>query len=143
MEEIELRGARELKEEISKALMTCPDEMNRAIHKAANGWKKEVNQNFPTKEYGAGAKGHKPFAKSWKAKYEKGATGYIESAAVSNTHRLFHLVENGHRKVLFGKETGGFVEGKHFKDSVNKKYEDEYPELMDRAADEALKKAGF
>lgn len=81
-QQIDIKGVDELKEEIASALKTCPDEMNRAVRKAANGWKKEVNLNFPSPEYGAGAKGHKPFAKSWKSKYEKGLTGYIETATV-------------------------------------------------------------
>ena len=141
-EQIEIRGVEELKDEISKALKYCPDEMSLAMRQVTNNWKRDVNKKFPRADYGADKRWGYSFARSWKTSYAVSYRGFTEFAEVTNSHRLFHLVENGHRLVLNGKDTGKFVPGKHYKDSVTQKYKEEYPEMMAKAAEEALTKAG-
>lgn len=148
--QIDFEGVDELATNIEKAFEKCPDEMSKAMRKAANGWKKEVSAKFPKEPYMTHASAHnknkrlsKSASKSWKSKSEYTVYGYTGEIDVANTNRLWHLVENGHREVLFGKETGGFVPGKHYKDSVNEEYETKYPEEMDKAATKALTEAGL
>ena len=142
-EQIEIRGVDELKANIIKALQIGPDKMNKAMRKAVRGWQEDVNSKFPRPDYGGDSRWRHAFAKSWKQEISLSLWGYPDRAEVTNSHRLFHLVENGHRMVLNGKETGSFVPGKHFKDSVNKKYEVVYPELLAQAAEEVLRNAGL
>lgn len=140
---VSIKGVDELVECIQKGLEKCPDEMNAATRKISNSWKKDVNSKFPSADYGSQGGKIDPIAKRWKTQFDYGDRGYIVEAKVGSSHPLFHLLENGHEKWLFGKNTGGFVPGKHFKDSVNEQYETEYPEKLGDAAKKALEEAGF
>ena len=151
---IKITGVDELASCINKALEKCPDEMNKAMRKTNGGWKKDVNAKFPYSDYGSNAHSKikrasgkaditKPFSKCWKSRTSYSQYGYIDDIETGNTHKLWHLVENGHHKWYMGHDTGGFVPGRHYKDSVNEKYETEYPESMGKAAKKALDEAGL
>ena len=45
-EQIEIRGVEELKDEISKALKYCPDEMSLAMRQVTDNWKRHVNKKY-------------------------------------------------------------------------------------------------
>lgn len=136
---IELRGAVELQASFSTLFQNQPDELNKAIRKAGKGWCDDVNQMFPS-HY---AEGKKPFAKSWKTKTTMNHWGIIESLEIVNKRPHWHLVENGHAKVLWGKRTGGFVPGKHYARRAREIWKDKFPEAIDAAITAAMAKAGL
>ena len=136
---MEIDGADELAACIEKALAFCPDDMNLAMKRAAKGFREDCNAKFPATY----DKGKRPFKKNWKTENTYGAYGYITETTVANKSPHWHLVENGHQKWIDGKNTGGFVPGRHYAEKTRGEYEEKYPEMMQEAALEALEKAGL
>lgn len=136
---ISIDGVDELAAEMRQMAERYPDQCNSAMRKVAKEFREDVNSQFP----GHYATGKRPFAKNWKTKYETSAFGVITEATVYNKAPHWHLVENGHRKFIHGRSTGGFVPGKHYAERTRADFESRYPDIMDVAITAALRKAGL
>ena len=74
--------------------------------KAAKECAKEINQN--AKSSFGGSK----YSKSWKSKQTYKGKEDVRYTVYSTVYQLTHLLEYGHRKFIFGHNTGGFVSGR-------------------------------
>lgn len=116
-----------------------PDQANDAMREAAKEWKQSCNDKFPAYY----SKGVKPFPKNWKSTAEYTNLGLIGTLTVSNKAPHFHLVEEGHAKWLWGKNTGGYVPGKFYAERTRAEFESRYPEIMEKALNDAVAGSGL
>lgn len=135
----EISGLEELEEDLEAVVSRYPDETAAWLRKEANQWKKDCN----SKGYSRYTDGKRPIPKSWKTEKEENIVHEVNSVSIRNTSPHFHLVENGHRKVLWGKETGGFVPGKHYAEQTRAEWQDKFPEHAERYVDQMLKGQGL
>ena len=61
-------------------------------------------------------KNTKKVSTKWKKVAKKTLTGCNIAIDIYNSHKLFHLLELGHKKIVMGRDTGGFVNGRHLED---------------------------
>ena len=137
-ESVRFIGLEGLMSDMQGLISKAPDELNKAVEKAAREWTKDCNEKMPSTY-----KDGKNSLKKWKTKKEYTSLGIISSIEVTNKAPHFHLVENGHRKFIHGMDTGGFVEGKHYAEKTRAEYESKYPEKMQEAINKVLADRGF
>lgn len=113
-----------------------PEESEKYLREQANKWKKDCNE----KGYKNYTGGKKPIPKSWKIEMEKDLLYRATAVSVTNKSPLFHLLENGHRKWLFGHDTGGFVPGKHYAERTREEFGDSFGENTDKFVAKAMKR---
>lgn len=100
MEEYSTESTRILKEETEKAAKECAN---------------EINQNAK------GSFGGSKYSKSWKAKKTYDGREDVRFSVYSTVYQLAHLLEYGHRKFIFGHDTGGRVAGRaHIRPAADK-----------------------
>jgi len=128
-----------LDKDIEDVISKYPDETASFMRKSANKWKKDANTNG----YGKYTGGKKPIPKSWKTEKEENILHQATSIQVKNTARHFHLVENGHVKWIRGRNTGGFVPGKHYAEKTREEWREKFPDLVDDFVDNMLKGHGL
>lgn len=138
MNSVQFIGLDSLLGDMRSMITQAPDDLNQAILKTAKSWTKDCNAKMPS-SYKDGSKG----LKKWRTKKEYSSIGLISSVEITNKAPHFHLVENGHRKFIAGKDTGGFVAGKHFAEKTREEYEKKYPEMMQSAVSKALADRGL
>ena len=133
--EIDYHG---LKEDLEAVITQYPDQTLKFLQKEANQWKKDCNAKGYDKSTSKSKKG-KTIAQSWKNTKEENVLHQATAIEVQNQHPLFHLLENGHNKVLWGKPTGGFVQGKHYAEKTRAEWEDTFPNDAEAYVDRMLK----
>lgn len=131
----EISGLDELMADVEAVTGSYPDETAKWLRREADQWKKDCN----SRGYSRYKDGKRPIPKSWKTEKEENIVHEVNSISIRNTAPHFHLVENGHRKVLWGKETGGFVPGKHYAEQTRAEWRDKFPEHVEEYADRILK----
>jgi len=135
--ELEFRGLDELARDFQKVVDKYPDQTVTALMKVGRSFIKDTCASMPASY----SSGKRPLnnPKQWDRKREKGSDGSTVAVSVSCRAPHWHLVENGHNKVLWGKRTGGFVPGKHFVEKQSKVYEQTLPAVMRGYVDKMLK----
>lgn len=157
----ELDGLEELAQDIQACMKEYPEEASKKIYNLSGKFTKDVNEKFPA-DYN---RGKRPLSKNWKREREKTAfTGYTIRVNVSNKSPHFHLVENGHmkivtpmayaihinrtekskrprriKKVKFKRENRGFVPGKHYCERTRNEWKEKFPEEIEKFLDKMLK----
>lgn len=134
MSDFEFQGLDELAADIAAVVQDYPDETSRFMQREANRWKKAVN----TKGYDKYTGGKRPIPKAWKNLKEENILHVVNQIEIVNSSPLFHLLENGHRKWLFGRDTGGFVSGKHWAEQTREEWRVTYPEDVKKHLDKML-----
>lgn len=149
-ETVRFIGLDDLLSDMQDLITKAPDELNTAVIKVAKDWSKDCNDKMPSGYSGKSIKNeegkrvvNKASLKRWKTKITYNSLGMVSNVEVVNRAPHFHLVENGHRKVLFGHDTGGFVPGKHYAEKTRKEYESKYPEKMEQAINKIMEDRGF
>ena len=132
---ISFEGADELVAQMKQMAERYPDQCNAAMKRVAKEFRDNINAQFPDSY----SKSNRPFAKSWKTKYETSSFGLITETEIGNKAPHWHLVENGHQIVPHG----GAVKGKHYAERVRADFESRYPQIIDAAISQALRKAGL
>lgn len=95
--EFELKGLDDFTADIERCLKEYPEETSKKIYNLAGKFTKDVNAKFPS-DYETGKRS---LPKSWKREREKTMfTGYTVRVNISNKAPHFHLIENGHEKVI-------------------------------------------
>lgn len=113
-----------------------PEESEKYLREQAKAWKESCND----KGYKYYTKGKKPISKKWKIEMEKDLLYHATAVSVTNKHPLFHLLENGHRKWLFGYDTGGFVPGLHYAERTREEFGDSFGDDTDEFVAKAMKR---
>lgn len=135
--ELEFRGLDELARDFQKVVDKYPDETATALMKVGRSFIKDTCASMPG--YYSGGKRPLNSPSQWDRKREKGSDGSTVAVSVSCRAPHWHLVENGHRKFINGKDTGGFVAGKHYVEKQSKVYERTLPTVMRGYVDKMLK----
>ena len=125
-----------LDKDFQSIIETFPDEAERYLRQQAKAWKDSCNE----KGYKNYTKEKKPIAKSWKTEYERDSLYNATAVSVTNKSPLFHLLENGHRKWLWGEDTGGFVPGKHYAEKTREEFKDSFGEDTGKFVEKAIKR---
>lgn len=164
--EFDLDGIDELAADIKQCLKEYPEETSKKIYNLAGKFTKDVNAKFPT-DYSTGKRS---LPKSWKREREKTLfTGYTVRVNISNKAPHFHLIENGHMKVIapqayamhlkreqrsaestrkrpkkirgakFKTESRGFVPGKHYCEKTRNEWQEKFPQEVEKFVDKMLK----
>lgn len=162
--EFELKGLDDFTADIERCLKEYPEETSKKIYNLAGKFTKDVNAKFPS-DYGTGKRS---LPKSWKREREKTIfTGYTVRVNISNKAPHFHLIENGHEKVItpmayaihvhrksnsganrkqkrlksakFKHEHRGFVPGKHYCEKTRNEWQETYPEEICKFLNKMLK----
>lgn len=113
-----------------------PEESEKYLREQAKAWKESCND----KGYKHYTKGKKPISKKWKIEMEKDLLYHATAVSVTNKHPLFHLLENGHRKWLFGHDTGGFVPGLHYAERTREEFSESFGDDTDEFVVKAMKR---
>ena len=122
-----------LDEDLLKVLQEYPDRTERFMQNEARKWKKLANsKGYGKYPEGKGAilkngKKKRSSLKAWKNVKETNILGQVTEIQIQNRSRLFHLIENGHVKWLFGKNTGGYVPGKHWAEQAREEFKEVFP----------------
>ncbi len=125
-------------EDLKKVIQSYPDKTLTFMRKEANQWKKDCNTKGYDKSTSKSKKG-KTISNSWKNTTEENVLHQVTAIEVQNQHPLFHLLENGHDKWLWGKPTGGFVQGKHWAEKTRAEWKDKFGTDVDGYVDKMLK----
>ena len=120
-----------LDSDMKKVIDRFPLKSEEFLSKSAREWKKDCNDK------GYGKYDNKEISRSWTIRSEYSKSGRLE-VTVKNKHRLFHLVENGHRMFIRGKDTGGFVQGRHYAEKTREEWKDKFPEKTEKFVSELL-----
>lgn len=107
----EIKGAEELKRDLKGFMGNYPAETEDALRKTANKFCTDVNKRFPNHGKGSTKTGRKKIANSWKKTPEE-SSGMTMGMQLTNTHPVFHLVENGHVLKYDKKTAKLYQEGK-------------------------------
>ena len=132
--EFDMKGLAELEKDLRKCITDYPDQTDRAMRRWANQGVRECNAKMPASY----TEGKRPFLKSWRKTMSR-ELGVAAEIQIVNKSPHFHLVENGHEKVVYGKRTGGFVPGKHFAEKTREEWKDTFPEEVKKFMDEMLR----
>lgn len=124
----------DLDKDIERVLDEYPDETLKFMRKQANKWKKDCND----KGYKAYTDGKKPIPKNWKTTKEENILHQATAIEIQNKSPLFHLLENGHVKVLWGKRTNGFVQGKHWAEKTRAEWQETFPPEVEKYLNKML-----
>lgn len=149
--------------DLKKVLSAYPEKTLSFMQSEANKWKKDCNDkgysnydrvysdskliksvttynggNAETKKYYK--KNKKNISASWKNIKEENVLHQVTEIQVQNNHPLFHLLENGHVKWLWGKNSGGFVAGKHWAEKTRAEWKDKFKKDVDKFVNKMLKK---
>ena len=89
--DIEFSGLDELVRDFEKCALSYPDETVKAVRKAANEFKKDVNEKMPSSY---------SFKNKWRVSREKGTSVSEVGFEVQNKAPHWHLVENGHELLV-------------------------------------------
>lgn len=133
--EIDYHG---LDDDLKKVIGQYPDKTLSFMRSEAGKWKKDCNAKGYDKSTSKSKKG-KTISKSWKNIVEENNLHQVTEIQVQNQHPLFHLLENGHAKWLWGKNTGGFVAGKHWAEKTRAEWKDKFGDHVDKYVDKMLK----
>ena len=128
-----------LDKDIADVLNKYPDETLKFMHKQANGWKKDCNEKGYDKYKKLSSK-EKTIKDSWKKVKEENNLHQVTEIQIQNTHNLFHLLENGHVKVLWGRRTGSYVQGKHWAEKTREEWRKKFGDNVESYVDDMLKK---
>ena len=112
----------DLDKDLQAVIDQYPDETASFMRKQANQWKKDCNAKGYSKYTG----GKKPIPKAWKTVKEENILHQLTEVQIQNQSKLFHLLENGHVKWLFGVNTGGYVAGKHWAERTREEWKDRF-----------------
>jgi len=136
-------------EDIKKVITNYPDETKGFMRKQAGKWKNDCNNKGYKKYKGEAEKARlakkgigkeiKPIPKCWKIEKEENILHEVNEVQIRNTSRIFHLVENGHVKWVYGKNTGGFVPGKHWAEKTRAEWQDKFGDNVTVYLDQMLK----
>lgn len=129
--EIDFRG---LDDDLNEVMTRYPDETMKFMRSQAAKWKKDCNE----KGYDRYTGGKKPIPKNWKTSKEENILHQVCSVEIQNKSPLFHLLENGHDKWLWGRKTGGFVEGKHWAEKTRAEWQDKFGDNVTGYVDKML-----
>ena len=136
--ELEFRGLDELARDFQKVVDKYPDETANALMKVGKSFIVDTCASMPS--YYADGKRPLNSPKQWDRKRESSSfNGSTVAISVSCRAPHWHLVENGHRKYINGKDTGGFVPGKHYVEKQSKVYERTLPTVMRGYVDKMLR----
>lgn len=131
--EIEFNG---LDGDLQAVINQYPDQTTDFMQKQAKQWKKDCND----KGYGKYTGGKKPIPKSWKNTKEDFIWHQVTAIEIQNKSPLFHLLENGHHKWFMGRDTGGFVPGKHWAEQTRAEWKDKFGGKVAEYIDEMLRR---
>lgn len=130
----------ELDEDLQKVVEEYPDETLSFLRKSASRWKKDCNDkgygNYTGSSvdtmtgWGKRKKSVKPIGKMWKNTKEENILHQYTGIEIQNKSNIFHLLENGHRKFIFGHDTGGFVAGKHWAEQTREEWKETFPDKV-------------
>ena len=137
-----------LDKDIATVINKYPDETEKFMRKEATKWKKDCNDNGYGKYTGATENSRlkkkgiekkiKPISKCWKTVKEENIWHQVNEVQIQNKSQIFHLLENGHVKWLFGKNTGGYVPGKHWAEKTREEWKQTFPSDVKGHVDEML-----
>ncbi len=136
--ELEFRGLDELARDFQKVVDKYPDETVTELMKTAKGFIDDTCISMP----GYYALGKRPLnnSKQWERKREASEfNGSTVAVSITCKAPHWHLVENGHRKFINGKDTGEFVAGRHYLEKQSKVYQSKLPAQMRTYVDRMLK----
>lgn len=129
--------------ELRRIVENAPQKVNDFMKEVADDYKKNIKEycheydvrksKLPTKLQ---TKDRKKVSSKWKEVPKATLTGCNIEIDVYNSHKLFHLLELGHAKYIFGKDTGGFVKGRHLED----RFQEQYGNTFQRKAEEFVNK---
>lgn len=122
-------------EDLKNVISKYPDETAKFMRSQATKWKKDCND----KGYSMYTNGKRPIPKSWKTTKEENILHQVTSIEIQNKSPLFHLLENGHVKVLWGKRTNGFVPGKHWAEKTRAEWQDKFGDNVSEYLNKMLK----
>ena len=112
----------DLDKDLQAVIDRYPDETASFMRKEANKWKKDCNAKGYSKYTG----GKKTIPKAWKTVKEENILHQLTEVQIQNQSKLFHLLENGHVKWLFGRNTGGYVAGKHWAEKTREEWKEHF-----------------
>lgn len=146
---VELTGAKEVRDNMLKAIDTYPDEAGKTLKGIGSRLKKKLKDASPDGKMKASYKSEKARKKAiksklknrWRAKLE----GYGENMRIEVSSKAphFHLVERGHKIVTRSGKAGGFVAGRFFKEKVAQEAEAQLiPKEIEKFAKRITKKIG-
>lgn len=124
-----------LDDDLKKVISQYPDKTLDFMRKEAGKWKKDCNK----KGYDKSTSGKKPIRKSWVNAVEENYLHQATEIQIRNNHPLFHLLENGHVKWLWGENTGGFVPGKHWAEKTRAEWQEKFGPDVEKYVDKILK----
>lgn len=135
--------SKEVEEMLKNIVNDAPQAVNDLMNQVADEYKTEIRKYC--KEYDKRKtsippklqnKDRKKVSSKWKKVPKSTITGCNREIDVYNSHKLFHLLELGHEKYIRGKDTGGFVNGRHLEDkfrtSNEKKYQNKIEEFVNK-----------
>ena len=130
--------SKETEETLKKIVNNSPQEVNDFMKELADDYQKGIKAYC--KEYDVRKsklpkdqqnKDRKKVSSKWKKVPKANLLGCNVSIDVYNSHKLFHLLELGHRKFIRGKDTGGFVYGRHLEDKFQDSHEETIQKKME------------
>ena len=122
--------SKEVEESLKQIVKQSPQAVNDFMKDIADEYKDGIKK--ACKEYdvrksklpkNVQKKDRKKVSTKWKEVPKATLTGCNVEIDVYNSHKLFHLLELGHAKYIRGKDTGGFVYGRHLEDKFQDKQE--------------------
>lgn len=138
--EFQIEDLEELERDLEKAIRKCPVQAKETLNGLAKEFKKSAKKRANTD---LGTHAREGDDKKWSIKRKWGSKVIDDSvgmaALIWNSAPHFHLIENGHNKVLWGKQTGGFVPGRHIMEKTRNDYKDVVPERFQEMVDDILK----
>ena len=129
----------DLDKDIQAVSEQYPDETASFMQKEANKWKKDCN----LEGYGKYTGGKRPISKAWKTTKEENIVHQVNAVEIQNKSPLFHLLENGHVKWFMGRNTGGYVAGKHWAEKTREKWRDIFPQHVAEYVSKMLGRHGL
>lgn len=109
-----LEGLDELQKDLSRAVTFYPDEAEKALKSLGRSFCKDAKSNAK--------KNYNHLDQKWWKKRVENNLGDM-SLIIINSSNTHHLLENGHHKWLFGKDTGGWVPGQHYTEKTRQSWE--------------------
>lgn len=141
--------SKDVEESLKKIVNESPQAVNDFMKEIADDYKNGVKK--ACKEYDNRKsklpkklqnKDRKKVSTKWKEVPKATLTGCNVEIDVYNSHKLFHLLELGHAKYIRGKDTGGFVSGRHledkFQDSQEKHIQNKMEAFVNKYIDSKL-----
>ena len=123
--EFTLIGLKELQKDFDAVCEKYPEEVNKFMRNQGTAFAASVRNKMPAHWAKGGPKPPK-LAKNWRRDVSK-INDLIVEVRISCKCPHWHLLENGHKKVLWGHRTTGFVEGFHYAEKTRAEWKTKFP----------------